>query len=59
MAITVPDKGIIQFNDAFCKILGYPREEVARMQWTEFTHPEDVEISTKLRNKVLAGETEG
>ncbi|MDK1030347.1 MAG: PAS domain-containing protein, partial [Anaerolineae bacterium] len=34
-------------------------EEVARMRWPEFTHPEDVEIVTKLINKVLAGETEG
>jgi PAS domain S-box-containing protein len=58
MAITSPEKGWIQFNDHLCEILGYSRDELGRMTWTELTHPEDIEADVAQFNRVLAGEIE-
>jgi PAS domain-containing protein len=47
IAITSPEKGWIQVNDRICSIMGYSRDEIVRMTWSEITHPDD--IATDLR----------
>lgn len=59
MAITLPEKGFVQFNDKFCQIVGYPREELATMSWTDFTHPDDLQLHSAERERVFAGEIDG
>ncbi len=60
MAITSPaTRRWVQFNDSLCEILGYPRAELARMSWTEMTHPEDVTKDVAEFERVMRGETEG
>jgi PAS domain S-box-containing protein len=60
MAITSPQsKRWVRFNDELCRILGYPREQLAGMTWSELTYPEDLEKDVDEFLRVLAGETEG
>jgi PAS domain S-box-containing protein len=59
MAITSPEKGWLEFNDKLCQILGYPRDVLCQMTWTELTHPDDLEADVGWFNRVLAGEIDG
>lgn len=59
MAITSPTKGILEANDEICKILGYERDELLRMTWTELTHPDDVAADIVQFNQIMAGEIDG
>ena len=56
MAITSLEKGWIEVNDILCRMLGYSREEILRMTWTELTHPEDIEPDLVQFRRMLAGE---
>jgi two-component system, cell cycle sensor histidine kinase and response regulator CckA len=56
MAITSIEKGWVQFNDRLCDILGYPREELSRLTWTELTYPDDLEADVAQFDRVLRGE---
>lgn len=56
LAITSPEKGWIEVNDALCATLGYTRDELIRMTWTELTYPEDLAPDLAQFNRVLAGE---
>jgi len=59
IAVTSPEKGLFQYNDKLCEILGYSREELARKNWAELTHPEDLPLDATQFQRVLAGELEG
>jgi PAS domain S-box-containing protein len=59
MAITSPTKGCLEVNDELCRILGYEREELLQMTWTEMTHPDDLTADVANFNRVLAGEIDG
>jgi PAS domain S-box-containing protein len=59
MAITSPDKGVLEVNDELCNILGYERAELLRMTWGDLTEPEDLAADTAQFNRVLAGEIDG
>jgi PAS domain S-box-containing protein len=56
LAITSLEKGWIEVNDALCATLGYTREELTRMTWTELTYPEDLAPDQAQFNRMLAGE---
>jgi PAS domain S-box-containing protein len=56
MAETSPEKGWIEVNDRLCEMLGYSRDELARMSWAEITHPDDLAADVTQFNRVLAGE---
>jgi PAS domain S-box-containing protein len=43
-------------NDQFCRLLGYSREELQKMTWTQLTHPDDIKADLEQFNCVLAGE---
>ncbi|HBA86125.1 MAG TPA: hypothetical protein DCZ95_18730 [Verrucomicrobia bacterium] len=42
IAITSSDLRCLEVNDKLCDILGYSREELLQMTWTEITHPSDL-----------------
>jgi len=56
LAITSLEKGWIEVNDALCRTLGYTRDELTRMTWTELTYPEDLAPDLTQFNRMLAGE---
>jgi len=59
MAITSPQKGWLQVNDKLCQMLGYSREELACMTWSELTYPDDLAPDTAQFERLLKGEIEG
>ncbi len=56
LAITSLEKGWVEVNDALCQTLGYTRDELTRMTWTELTYPEDLAPDLAQFNRMLAGE---
>ena len=51
--------GHVDVNDAFCKMLGYTREELAdQATWMQLTHPDDVAESRRQMDALLSGEQE-
>lgn len=60
MAITSPEtKRWVKFNDRLCEILGYSREELPQITWTEITHPDDLNLDVGEFEMVMRGESEG
>jgi PAS domain S-box-containing protein len=60
MAITSPEtKRWVKFNDRLCEILGYSREELPYITWTEITHPDDLDLDVAEFERVMRGESEG
>lgn len=55
IAITSRGKGWIDVNDRLCEILGYPRQELLGMTWSELTHPDDLAADVGQFNRMLAG----
>lgn len=58
MAITSADKKWVEVNDRLSEILGYSRQELIRMTWTEITHPDDLAEQEAEFNRVLSGEAD-
>ncbi len=58
MATTALDGHILQVNQAFCAMLGYRRDELEKLTFLDVTHPDDKNISTADRQKLLDGELE-
>jgi PAS domain S-box-containing protein len=56
IAITSPAKGWVDVNDRACAMLGYSREELARLTWLVLTHPDDVASDTAEFDRLLADE---
>ena len=59
IAITSLEKGWIEVNDKMCDILGYSRQELMCMTWSELTHPEDIPADSAHFDRVVSGEIEG
>ncbi len=58
MAATSASKGMLEVNDALCKMLGYSKEELMGKTWTELTHRDDLEVNEDLFGRVLRGALE-
>lgn len=56
MCVTSPEKGWIEVNDRLCQMLGYSRDELHKVTWSELTHPDDLDADLTLFNQILAGE---
>ncbi len=59
ISITSPEKGWLEVNDRLCEILGYSREELMRMTWSQLTHPEDLPTDLESFNRVQSGQIDG
>lgn len=49
----------LKCNDELCRILGYPRERLRQLSWTDVSHAEDVGLGADEFARVAAGETDG
>ncbi len=49
----------LRCNDELCRILGYPRERLRQLSWTDVSHAEDTDLGTDGFARVAAGETDG
>ncbi len=56
MAILSPDRRWLEVNDHLCDMLGYSREELLSLRWTEITHPDDLAHNLNSQLRALAGE---
>ncbi len=56
MVITSPEKGWLDANDTWCHMIGYSREELARLDWALLTHPDDLPADMAQFNRILSGE---
>jgi PAS domain S-box-containing protein len=59
MAIVSPDRYCLDVNDELCSLLGYEREELLGVRWTDITHPDDLAADVARFDRVLAGESDG
>lgn len=57
MSLADPEsKRYLRVNPALCEMLGYPEEELLRMTFLDFTHPEDREDTSDYVRRMIAGE---
>jgi PAS domain S-box-containing protein len=59
VAVTSPQKGWLEANQAVCDLLGYERAELAGLTWAELTHPDDLAADLAQFARALAGEIDG
>ncbi|MDD3323201.1 MAG: PAS domain S-box protein [Paludibacter sp.] len=50
--------GQLDVNTAFCKILGYSKEDLNAINWRNITHEEDIEKNEKIVLSILNGEVD-
>lgn len=55
MAIVTPEHEILDANYAFCKIIGYSIDELKKLTFKDFTHPEDLDESVKYVKELASG----
>lgn len=56
ISLTLP-AGEVQPNKAFYQMLGYSREPPA-LKWQDITHPDDIEQSRRIVDRILSGEND-
>ncbi len=54
IAITSPEKGWIEANEAIREMLGYSMDELSGLTWAELTHPDDLAADVEQFNKVIS-----
>jgi PAS domain S-box-containing protein len=60
MTILSPDNmRWLRFNDRLCEILGYPREELVDLTWTQLTHPMTSPPTRSSSSACLSGARDG
>jgi diguanylate cyclase (GGDEF)-like protein/PAS domain S-box-containing protein len=58
MSLVSLDGRFLQVNDALCRIVGYPREELLALDFQTITHPDDLDIDLGRAQALVAGEIE-
>jgi PAS domain S-box-containing protein len=56
--VSFDDACWIEVNDTFCRMLGYTRDEMTSMPWTQITYPEDIDLDLIPFRRMAAGELE-
>ena len=46
----------LEFNDALCRILGYPRDVLQTLSYHDVTHPADLDADLTQLQRMLAGD---
>jgi diguanylate cyclase (GGDEF)-like protein/PAS domain S-box-containing protein len=46
---------VINFNETFCTMMGYDAESLRRMNFADFTHPDDLQLEKVFFDEILAG----
>ncbi|MCD4701398.1 MAG: PAS domain S-box protein, partial [Candidatus Aegiribacteria sp.] len=59
MVIVSPDQDIIEINDFLCDMLGYTKEELLRIKWSDISHPDDLHVAETKLNQMLSGDIDG
>ena len=54
-ALLLPDFTLLRSNTALCQMLGYSEAELQRMLFSEFTHPDDVDVDVRLATELASG----
>jgi PAS domain S-box-containing protein len=57
MSVVGPDGQWLRVNDAYCRMLGYTREEMTSKRFGELTHPDDVTEDDRFIAALAAGTT--
>jgi PAS domain S-box-containing protein len=58
MAISSPEKNFLEVNSAMCQMLGYTAADLQALNWSDLTHPDDLEADLTQFNRLLAGESD-
>lgn len=58
-AMTSPTKGWLEVNSSLCNMLGYSKNELLKMTWSELTFPDDIAEDEAQFKRVMAGEIDG
>jgi len=58
MCVTSIDKAWIDVNNQLCMMLGYSKEELSVLTWSEITHPDDLDADLILFNQIIKGEVD-
>jgi len=48
--------GTLKVNRAFCRMLGYSKEELLHINWKEITHPDDIQMTENVLKSLIEGE---
>jgi PAS domain S-box-containing protein len=56
MSVVAPDGRWLRVNDAYCRMLGYEREELIAKRFRDLTHPDDVAEDDEFIAAVAAGQ---
>jgi two-component system, cell cycle sensor histidine kinase and response regulator CckA len=56
MAITSPDRRWLEVNDHLCRMLGYTREELLQIRWSDLTPEGDMGVNERFLRQSLEGE---
>ncbi|HXA19865.1 MAG TPA: PAS domain S-box protein [Thermoanaerobaculia bacterium] len=59
IALVSIDGAWLQYNERFRQLAGYTREQLARMTFTDLTHPDDAKRELALIKRMLSGDTRG
>lgn len=51
-----PNEKWIEVNQALCDLLGYEREQLMQLNFSDFIHPDDLEKGRKMDQKLISGE---
>jgi PAS domain S-box-containing protein len=55
MSVVAPDGQWLRVNDAYCRLLGYEREELVGKRFRELTHPDEAAVDDEFMAAVSAG----
>ena len=59
MVVTSPERGFLEMNDRACEILGYSRDELLTMHWSDITHPDDLPSNLVAFDQTRSGNNNG
>lgn len=59
IALVSVDGAWLQYNERFRQLAGYTREQLARMTFTDLTHPDDAKREAVLMRRMIGGDTQG